>query len=107
MLACESMTAIFPAIRARLSHELVYNYKLSQSTVAAYLGISQPAVSQYLRQIRGRNSPIFNNDAVSKEISFLTKKIFDQKGNIEMSNEFCNICRVIRQEGLLDKFKCL
>jgi predicted transcriptional regulator len=53
---CEEVSRdIIPAARALLVKDLVEKHGLSQVEIASRLGITQPAVSQYLRSLRGTN----------------------------------------------------
>lgn len=93
---------ILPGLRAVICKELMINYNLNQSQIADLLGVSQPAVSQYLREIRGNNSKIMENPAVMLEIKNLCQNIYEKK--IEPSNlsiELCKICKLITSKGLL------
>ena len=44
-----------PTIRAMVVKDLIKRYKLSQVNVARKLGITQPAVSQYVSALRGKD----------------------------------------------------
>lgn len=102
---CEVMVQyVFPSMRAVISRELIYEYKLNQNEVARLLGVSQPAISQYLRQLRGERKTLLENEHVSREVKKMCKKIHDKKiGRIELMNEFCNICKMITERGLVCK----
>ena len=58
---------ILPILRAAIAKELISSYNLNQGEAAKLLDVSQPAVSQYLRQLRGKNS-LIENKAVAVEI---------------------------------------
>ena len=100
---CEVMVQyIFPSMRAVISRELIFEYKLNQNEVARLLGVSQPAVSQYLRQLRGDKKTLLENSQVSKEVKKLCKKIHDEKINrVELMGEFCKLCKLMTSKGLV------
>jgi len=102
---CEVMVQyVFPSMRAVISRELIFEYKLNQNEVASLLGVSQPAVSQYLRQLRGDKKTLIENVHISKEVKKLCKKIHDEKiTRVELIGEFCKICRVMTSKGLVCK----
>ncbi len=87
---------ILPGIRSMIAKELVFVYSMNQCEAAKALGISQPAISQYLRELRGRKQ-ITENDAVVTEVKKLSEKIFKKEiipDDIAM--EFCSICDKIK-----------
>jgi predicted transcriptional regulator len=91
-------------MRAIISRELIYEYKLNQNEVAQLLGVSQPAISQYLRQLRGDKKSLLENDHISKEVKKLCKQIYDKKiDRIGLMNEFCKLCKIITSKGLVCK----
>jgi predicted transcriptional regulator len=91
---------ILPGLRSAVAVELRESYKLSQLDISNLLGVSQPAVSQYMRQIRGVR--MLKNDAVRKNISNLCEKIYRNRiGYPEIMVEFCELCQLIRRERLV------
>lgn len=103
---CEIVTKnVLPVLRSAVAKELVSS-GLNQTEIAKKLGVSQAAVSQYLRYIRGKSKSktisIVKNETVMKEIREFCKKIMGNNMNrIELSGEVCKICRLIRKEKLL------
>jgi len=100
---CEVMVQqIFPSMRALISRELIYEYKLNQNEVASLLGVSQPAVSQYMRQLRGEKKKLLENEHISKEVKGLCKRINNHKiSRVELMGEFCRLCKIITSKGLV------
>lgn len=49
---------MLPAIRSILAQQLIKNYKFSQSAVAKLLGVTQPAINNYIRGSRAKNEII-------------------------------------------------
>ncbi|MFH0949065.1 MAG: transcriptional regulator [Candidatus Aenigmatarchaeota archaeon] len=96
-LYCETVVQdVLPSLRAMLARELISEYKLSQNEVSKLLNVTQAAVSQYLRSIRGNNRKILENGAIYSEIKSLCQKIYSKeldKG--QLASEFCRVCRVM------------
>jgi len=96
---CESFVRITPALRSAIARTLIEKYKLSQSEVAIKLGVSQPAVSQYLKNIRGMQSKMLRNPAVEEEINKVCEKMV--KENKTLYAEFCELCKNLRHRRLI------
>ncbi len=93
---------VLPAIRAMLVRELVERHRLSQVEVARKLGITQPAVSQYLRMLRGagRGSALFKS--IEKHVRELAEDI--ARGKLkrkQVIEHYCLICRSMGQRELI------
>ncbi|PIN94920.1 transcriptional regulator [Candidatus Pacearchaeota archaeon CG10_big_fil_rev_8_21_14_0_10_30_48] len=70
---------LIPAIRREISKILVKDYKLSQKRVSELLGITDSAVSQYIK-LKRANDLKFNGKEL-KQIKETAKKIFDDEKN--------------------------
>ncbi len=66
---------ILPAIRSALCKEL--SEKLSQKQIAALLGITEPAVSQYIKGKRG--TKVKFNEQIKNEIKAIADKLANQE----------------------------
>ena len=101
---CEMVSQnILPAVRALLAMELMEKHKMTQGKVAEKLGVSQAAVSQYTRAIRGSKTKALLNDSdVKKFIKTLAGRIasgeIDQKNG---SEEMCTVCRLVREKKII------
>lgn len=49
---------MIPAVRSILAQQLIKNYKFSQSDVAKLLGVTQPAINNYISGSRAKNEII-------------------------------------------------
>jgi len=57
---CEAVVSkILPAVRAVVATKLITDYGFSQTQAARSMGVSQPAISQYKRNLRGAGTEIF------------------------------------------------
>jgi predicted transcriptional regulator len=107
---CEVMlNQIFPALRASLAREMIKRFKMSQKEVAKYLGVSQPAISYYKNNLRGRSRFFIKKEkAISIGKKFLEKAV---KENTNIYFNICNICKEVRREKFGKKmpkeFLCL
>lgn len=85
---------ILPGLRAAVSKELIDTYQMNQSEVAEKLGVSQPAISQYLRRIRGAKR-LLDNQKVEVEIKSLCTRIHaGEVAEQHLHAELWNICRI-------------
>jgi hypothetical protein len=96
---------VLPAIRTLIVKEMMDTYGLTQVQVAEKLGITQPAVSQYIRSLRGSDKYaklIERNKEVYKSVKALAGKI--AKGELTYSqatDEFCKMCERMRAKEIL------
>jgi len=103
-LFCEVMAAdILPAVRALLSKELSTSYGLSQSQISAKLGVSQPAVSHYKKELRGQSvKALEKNKIVMDEIRSFARKISSSELSADKSYDmFCSLCEKVRKEKVM------
>ncbi|MEM5804416.1 MAG: helix-turn-helix domain-containing protein [Candidatus Aenigmatarchaeota archaeon] len=94
---------VLPAIRALVAKELMEKYKLTQTDVAERLGVTQAAVSQYTRHLRGyKIKAMVKDSGVMKEVENLAKAVAKENiGAVAAMQEVCAICRLIRNKKLL------
>ena len=102
---CEVVVAdVLPALRALIAKELMH-LGLNQVQISKKLGVTQPAISQYMRELRGqRVKMLTSNGKVFDLIKVLSHDI--ATGDIDSSAihmRFCQICRAVRDERLLCK----
>jgi len=96
---------ILPTIRAVLVKDLVERHDLNQVEVAKRLGITQPAISQYLRSLRGKGQmeALLKRNDFMKSLRDLSD-VIAREGvrGIRMAEMYCNLCSMLRKE----KIKC-
>jgi uncharacterized protein len=87
---------ILPSIRAATAEELVKR-GISQKEVSKMLGITPPAVSQYVSKKRGYNIE-FRED-IRQSIGKLADDLIEErvKGN-ELVPRICEICRMLQDD---------
>ena len=101
---CEIIVSdIMPALRAVVCEELTKTYGLSQTQISKKLGVTQPAISQYRRDLRGKRVQLLKrNEVVMKAVETLSHDIAvkDIKPG-EIHSYICDICKKVREEGLI------
>jgi len=95
---CEQVVQdVLPVVRALIAKKLIENYRLSQVQVAKKLGMTQPAISHYKRDLRGSKSGfVQKNPEAIKIIDSITKGI--AKGELDTEKqgmEFCKVCKAL------------
>jgi predicted transcriptional regulator len=87
-----------------MAKELMSNYGLRQVEAAKLLSVSQPAISLYCRNIRGKAIDLQNDSDVKRLVTdmceLLAKGGSSHRDLIVM---YCGVCRTIRAKGLLCK----
>jgi predicted transcriptional regulator len=91
---------LIPAVRAILSKELVIEKRLKEEEVARLLGITQAAVSNYLRGTRGDNELISKLMSLSEVMSMIKEIGDDLSTNRAYSaktlSKFIALCNYMR-----------
>ncbi len=106
---CEIVVSqVLPTIRAMVVKDLIKRYKMSQVDVARKLGITQPAVSQYMGSLRGKGATEkILAKAVGKEIKDLSDDIASGKlKQGDVIKKYCEICKFMKKKGVLGNFQC-
>ena len=96
---CEiAVKSILPAARSLIAKKLVDVYGFSQTVAAKRMGISQPAISQYRKNIRGLGiGDLKENAEFMDAINDITKKVAE--GSLPasgMNDEMCRLCRLVQ-----------
>jgi predicted transcriptional regulator len=104
-LPCEiAVKCLIPPVRALIAKELTTKHKLTQMKAAELLGVSQPAISLYQRNIRGIAIDLEKDQEIMEQVKNMASALANEnlayKDFIQM---FCEICRKIRAKGLLCK----
>ena len=100
---CEvAVKTVSPSIRALLTKTLLEKHKMTETQAANILGITQSAVSKYMKNARGITIPLENE----VEIQVITNQIVDllmanPRNQTEIMKLFCQACAVIRNKGLM------
>ena len=95
---------VLPTIRREVAKELVKTHGMTQAQVAKKFGVTDAAISQYLKKKRGENQLIEDSpqyEAFKEEIKLSAERIADNTS--EFVDEMCRICTVVKSTGLLAK----
>jgi len=90
-----------PAIRALVARKLVKEHSMNQQDVAKALGLTQAAVSNYLR---GRRGSIFSDDdlaSIDGIVSQICTMLVSGADSSKIISKFDEACRAIRHNRLL------
>lgn len=101
-LYCEVVAKeILPSLRALLAKSLIEKHKLTKQEAAEKLGLTQGAISQYKRYLRGvRSQKIEKDEEMQKEIDKLSGKLTSGISHKEAIENFYDLCRLyIRKFG--------
>ena len=92
---------ILPTVRALIAKKMISEYGYTQKQIAEKMGLTQPAVSQYKRSLRGMKTHILlGNEMISDQINTLAKNISTGMSQEEQTEEFCKLCSMILNEGI-------
>ena len=93
--------ASVPAIRALVARKLVKEHRMNQQDIAKALGLTQAAVSNYLR---GRRGNIFSDDdlaSIDGIVSQICTMLVSGANSPKIISKFDEACQVIRHNRLL------
>lgn len=104
-----TINEIMPAVRAVIAVNMLKR-GFTQKEISKKLGITQPAISQYKKSLRGGLADLIkNNKEMNSYINKLTDEVA-QKG-LDISTVFCDICEKTRKTNAIktdpNKFLCL
>lgn len=104
---CEYMiNEMLPGFRALVAKKLIEDHGFSQTEVAEMLNTTQPAISQYTRELRGRKTSVFlKNPRLFDLLERITKGI--AVGNIRPDKtglEFCRMCKLMRETRIVSGY---
>jgi len=108
-LYCEVVVKdVLPALRSLVTRELLQNYGMSQTEVSRKLGITQPAVSQYKKELRGNFvKTLQKNRDVIRLVKIFSKKIAKEEMTPgQTQTNFLELSRKIIQKELSVSIPC-
>jgi len=101
---CEYVSSeILPGVRALIAKKMIEDHGITQSKAADLLDTSQPAISHYKRDLRGRKVSVFKEHPDLMEmVNSAAKKIMSgEVSSKQTDSEFCSICRYMQENGLI------
>ena len=91
--------SVIPAIRGMISRGLI-DRDLTQAEIARALGITQPAVSKYVWEKRGRAIDFDNREDVKNMTVVIADGIANHKlSNVQVANMIKEICDYVMRNG--------
>ena len=98
--------SLLPGVRAMLALELTGKHSLTQAKAAEKLGLTQAAISQYRREIRGYNVSILKKDEhIMTEIRKLAESLKSSEvPHEQLLDNIYRICMLAKEKGLLGKY---
>jgi len=93
---------VLPNIRRELAKELVEGHGLTQAEVARRFGVTDAAISQYLKKKRGANQEMEESigyDEFKRQIQISAERIVNK--GVDIVQETCRICGIVKQSGML------
>ena len=94
---------VLPFIRRELARVLVEKHNLTQAEVARRFGVTDAAVSQYLKSKRGTNKELESSgryEEFKEEVERAAQRIIDGS---DIVTETCRICNMVKHSGMLVK----
>lgn len=100
---CEfAVYSVIPAFKALIARELYSTFHLNQGKIGALLHVTQSAVSQYHRKVRGTALNLDTIDDVRPIVSAVARGLATESLTLqETTYLFCQVCRLIREHRLL------
>ncbi len=98
-MRCEEFVREYlPSVKAELGRILCEECDFTQTEVSEMLDITQPAVSQYLQEKRGKNKRF--SEPIKEEIKEVAKEVCELNRSGEIDTEkvdelMCRICKKI------------
>jgi predicted transcriptional regulator len=93
--------SVIPAIRGMISRGLIER-DFTQAQIATALGITQPAVSKYFWDKRGRAIDFDHRDDVKNMIQSITNGIAnDRLDKVQVANMIKDICDYVMRSGYM------
>ena len=90
------VTYYLPAIRAIIAKKLIEK-GLTQNEAAAKMHTTQPAISHYIREARGKRAKeIESDEKLAPKLEEIAERIYSQNlASEELEKLLCEVCKII------------
>ena len=92
---------IIPALRSMIAKKLVKTYHLPQQKVAELLGITQAAVSNYIRDVRGVGVSLEGLEEAQKLADEIVKAILQGEDQVTLLKKFNEAVKAIKAKRIM------
>jgi len=92
---------LLPTLRALVAKTLMEKHKMTQQDTASKLGLTQSAISQYMRQLRGSKIKTIDKDILDEIDKFSGRIASGELNSFTALDAFCNICKIARRKKIL------
>lgn len=103
--SCEIVSRyVLPVFRSMVAKEMMSKYKISQSEVASRLGVTQAAISHYLKSKRGSKMALELEKIaeVRLAVARISEELMHKNSEDDLIfEEFCSLCKTIRKNSSL------
>ena len=96
----ETKTSV-PALRALVAKKLIQDHAYSQKETAALIGVTQAAISNYLRGTRGNLTSLGDDERIQNIVSQITIMMVEKHDLSDIISKFNEACLIIRSSRLL------
>ena len=93
----------FPSVRALIAKELTDVLNHTQAEAARLMGVTQPAICQYRKSLRGKNCILLEANLQVMQSIKEHSKLLAAMNPKEKTDVMCSVCSVIRQAGLIEQ----
>lgn len=103
LLPCEvAVKSVLPALRGGLVKMLCRDFGMRQTRVAEILGITQGAVSHYLRGARGAAIAVEDVSELQEGLRGFAEALARRELTpSEQRERYCRLCNIVRAKGLM------
>ena len=99
----ETKTSV-PALRALVAKKLIQDHAFSQKETAELIGVTQAAISNYLRGTRGNFTSLGDDERIKNIVSQITIMMVEKHDLSDIISKFNEACLIIRSSRLLCDF---
>jgi len=92
---------IIPALRSLIAKKLINTYHLPQRKVAEMLGITQAAVSNYIREVRGIGVSLEDSAEAQKLVDEIVRSILAGVDQVTLMKKFHEAVTIIKAKRLM------